>query len=80
MQKDFEGTIELTEARPQRRLVTVAKAGVVRFTTTFDVSPAGDVTKVRMALDPRLAGAPLAPILKAQGRENLDAMKHALES
>ena len=78
---EYAGTIELTLAEADRCLVTVARVGPIKLTTTFELSdatPAG--THVGMALDPGVAGLALAPMFRSGGEVDIETLRQRLDA
>lgn len=81
----YDGTIELTSADPDRRLVTVARTGPIKLTTTFELEDredrdgAGPGTTVRMLLDPGVAGRPLASMFRSAGEVDIETLRQRLD-
>jgi hypothetical protein len=78
----YEGTIELTRVEADRRLVTVARTGPIKLTTTFELEDALEGTggtAVRMILDPGVAGLPLASMFRAAGEVDIETLRQRLD-
>ena len=76
---EWDGTIEVTRAEPERKLVTVARTGPIKLTTTFELDDAATGTAVRMILDPGVAGAPMASMFRSAGEVDLETLRHRLD-
>ena len=79
--QDYDGGIELTRLTPGRTIVTVARVGPVKLTTTFDLADvgAGAATALTMTIDPGITGAPMAPMFRAGGEVDIKTLKDVLE-
>ena len=77
--------IEITELVPNERIAFRALAGPVRPTGRYELSPAGEGTHVKLALDAETSGlkklmAPMAQKAMTGEVANLDELKRVLEA
>lgn len=75
----YDGTIEVTAADTDRRLVTVARTGPIKLTTTFELADSTAGTAIRMVLDPGIAGAALAPMFRSAGEIDIETLRQRLD-
>ena len=76
---EWDGTIEVTRTDPDRKLVTVARTGPIKLTTTFELDDVAAGTSVRMILDPGVAGAPMASMFRSAGEVDLETLRRRLD-